>query len=435
MNEQLKFKKATYHLWTFIVSKFISSFGAQVYAFAASFYILQVTGSATNFALNLLCNVLPRTIAAPFAGYVADRFSRKKVVIISHIATVLTIISLITISLTIGFSITTIYIATAIFSLTSTFSGLAFTSSISGLIDSDRIQKAMSLNQMVVSIASIASPAVGGILYGFVSITVLLAIYLVAMIIALSLESTMQFNLFINLKENVAGKEQGSMWQSMKEGFAYVKGKSVIMAIISIALVINFFVGAFQVGYSFILIDNLHMSSEHFGIVESSFAVGMLIMSVYLSIRKELVYPLVYAKRGILLLGIILAIYSLPLLVKIPYMGMFSFYMILMFLLGAIIMFINTPINVMMQKQIDDAYKGRVFSIMETSAQALIPLGTILFGFLYDTLPAPWIMGISAILLIVSVLYLARPFVLHKAHPEWGERRKNMSGFKQKDTG
>ena len=45
MNETIKLKKATYHLYTFTISKLISSFGAQVYAFAMSFYILQATGS------------------------------------------------------------------------------------------------------------------------------------------------------------------------------------------------------------------------------------------------------------------------------------------------------------------------------------------------------------------------------------------------------
>lgn len=78
MDEIRKLKMATYHLFTFTISKLISTFGAQVYAFAISFHILQITGSATSFAANLLCNILPRTLISPFAGYVADKYSRKK---------------------------------------------------------------------------------------------------------------------------------------------------------------------------------------------------------------------------------------------------------------------------------------------------------------------------------------------------------------------
>src|SRR5690606_7302397 len=85
---------------------------------------------------------------------------------------------------------------------------------------------------------------------------------------------------------------------------------------------------------------------------------------------------------------------------------------------GVLMIFINTPIQVMMQKTIDDDYKGRVFSILETMAMALMPLGMVLFGFLYDVLPAQWILITSSAVLIIVVLFMARPSVVRKAHPE-----------------
>lgn len=160
MEDVSKLKRATYHLWTFTISKLISSFGAQVYAFAISFYILQLTGSATSFALNLICSILPSLLIAPFAGYVADNYSRKMIVIAAQIATTLAIGGLLVVSLTSELSLVAIYITTCILSLTSTFSGVTFTSSITGLVDGARIQKAMSMNQMSISFAAIGSPAV-----------------------------------------------------------------------------------------------------------------------------------------------------------------------------------------------------------------------------------------------------------------------------------
>ncbi|MBO1912494.1 hypothetical protein J4G37_47810, partial [Microvirga sp. 3-52] len=134
MNEALKLKRATHNLWTFTTSKIISSFGAQVYAFAISFYILQLTGSATSFATNLICNILPRALITPFVGYVADRYSRKMIVILAQIATTLAIGGLLAVTLTSGLSLIAIYSTTVILSITSTFSGVAFTSSITGLV-------------------------------------------------------------------------------------------------------------------------------------------------------------------------------------------------------------------------------------------------------------------------------------------------------------
>ncbi|WHY00080.1 MFS transporter [Neobacillus sp. DY30] len=418
MNNSLMLKKATYHLWTFTISKLISSFGSQVYSFAISFYILQATGSAKSFALNLICNVLPRTLAAPFAGYIIDKYPRKRIAIISQIATTLAIGGLLFVSVTSGLSLTAIYITTCLLSLTSMFSSVAFTSSITGLVDEARIQKAMSLNQMSISFAAIASPAVGGLLYGVISMPLFLILYLAASTVAIVLEATMNFTLFSGPKENNMKKTQETMWQGMKAGVSYLKLQPLLMTIIWIALLVNFLFSAYQVGYSFILIEKLKMLSHHFGLTEGAFAVGMLLLSIYLSIRREIRFPLLVSKGGIIIMGIIMGGATLPLLFSLPYNVMFGYYIILQLGLGACIVFVNTPTQVMMQKQIADEFKGRVFSLVETVAMALMPLGMVLYGFLYDVFPAQWVLLLSSGIFLGVVLTLLRPAVIRKVHPE-----------------
>ncbi|MBD7983919.1 MFS transporter [Sporosarcina sp. Sa2YVA2] len=418
MSEALKLKRATYHLWTFTISKLISSFGAQVYALAISFYILQMTGSATSFAANLICSILPRTLIAPFAGYVADKYPRKTIVITAQIATTIAIGGLLTVSVISGLSLISIYATTVVIAITSSFSGVAFTSSITGLVDEARIQKAMSMNQMSISFAAIAGPALGGVLYGAVTMPIFLVIYMSASGIAVLLESTMNFKLFAKRKEIVEGEPKESMLQSMKAGLSYLRLQPVLMTIIWISLVINFLFGAFQVGYSFILIEKMKMVSTHFGLTEGASAVGMILMSIYLSVRKELKYPLRVGKWGIIGMGLAMGAVILPLITQFPYNGMFAFYATVMFSFGILVILVNTPIQVMMQKMIDDDYKGRVFSILETMAMALMPLGMVLFGFLYDVFPPQWILGTSSAVLIIVVLIMARPSVVRKAHPE-----------------
>ncbi len=418
MEYELKVKKATYHLYTFMISKLISTFGAQVYTFAISFYILQLTGSATSFAVNLICNILPRTILAPFAGAITDRYSKKAIVITAQVATTLTICGLLIFTLTSGLSLVAIYVTTVLLSITSMFSGIAFTSSITSLINKERIQKAMSLNQMAISFAAIGSPAVGGILYGTVSMPVFLVIYMVASSVAVLLESTMNFKLFASEKKVVEGDEKESILKSIKLGISYLKLQPVLMIMIWIALMINFLFGAFEVGYSYILIEKLQIESQHFGFTQGAFSVGMVVMSIYFSIRKEVKFPLLVSKRGIIGLGLFMAAVSLPLISPMSYNVTIAFYIILMFCFGSTIIIVNTPIQVMMQKTIDDEYKGRVFSILETMSMALMPLGMVIYGFLYDLLPGQYILVASAGLLISVVLVLARPSVLRKAHPE-----------------
>ncbi|MBM7662953.1 MFS family permease [Bacillus mesophilus] len=418
MDDIQKLRRATYHLYTFTISKLISTFGAQVYAFAISFYILQQTGSATSFATNLICNILPRTLVSPFAGYMADRYSRKTIIICAQLVTTAAIGGLLFVSLTYGLSLIAIYFTTCVLAMASSFSTVTFSSSITGLVDQARIQRAMSLNQMAMSFAAIGSPAVGGLLYGAVSMELFLGMFIVASFIAVILESTMNFKLFSKRKDHLEDKPKEKMWQSMKAGLAYLKTKQVIMVLIWISLIINFLFGAFEVGYSYILIEKFKMTSQHFGFTQGAFAIGMLVFSIYFSIRKEVKYALLVSKRGILGMGVIMGGISIPLIMSLSYWSMFAYYLIIMFSFGAMIIIVNTPIQVMMQKMIDDDYKGRVFSIIETMAMALMPLGMIIFGFLYDVLPGQYILLTSASILVIVVLTLARPSVVRKAHPE-----------------
>jgi MFS family permease len=423
MEETLKLKKATQHLWTFTISKLISTFGVSVFTFGISFYILSITGSATSFALVLICSILPRVILAPFAGYAADKYSKKTIVIVAQICSVVAVAGLLAVSLTIGLSIIAIYLTEIILSITSLFAGVTFSSSIANLVDSDRIQKAMSFNQMSMSMASIGGPAVGGLLFGLVSIEMFLIINMVSYLIAVILEATMDFNLFSKKVVDVEKEKSETMLKNMKAGVTYLKQHPILKVLVWVALVINFFFGAFTVGYAYILVDGLKVESAHFGITEGALSVGMLITSIYLSTRKEVKFPLLVVKRGILILGVLMALATLPLIVELPYVGIVSFYIVLMLTFGVTLIYVNTPISVMMQKRIDEEYRGRVFGLLETMAMSLLPLAMVIFGFLFDIIPAEYILISSGVIIIVSVLYMLRPIIIRKAHPEMEEKK------------
>lgn len=428
MDEKLLEKRAVYHLWTFVTSKLIATAGAQIYAFAVSLYILHLTGSSMSFAVNILCNVLPRTLVAPFAGSIIDRYPRKIIAISAQTVTTISIGALLLYSITMGLSLPAIYMTSCILSITSMFASNAFTSSLTGLIDETRIQKASSMNQIAVSIAQIASPAIGGILFGLVSMSVFLTIFLIASLIAVLLDSTMNFTLFEKEKEKMIMKE--NVWGSLKSGFSYVKHQPLLMAMISISLIINFIFTAFNVGFPYIVNTILHMAPVQFGIVEGAFAVGTLLLSVYLSLGKEFNQPLTVSKMGIITSGVLVIASAIPILISLSATSVFIYYLVLLFLFGAVNILINIPIMVLMQKKIDNEYKGRVFTILETFAMGMMPVGTLVFGILYEYVPAQWILVIAGCMQIISVLIFARPSIMEKA----SEPKKQATYSEEKVT-
>lgn len=412
-------KQATYHLYTFTISKLISTFGSSVYTFGISLYVLALSGSAASFAVNLICSILPRSLLAPFAGYVADKYPKKLTIILSQLTGVLAVSGLLAYSLFAGLSLTAIYSTTVLISLSTMFTSVTFSSSIANLIDPDRIQKAMGFNQSAISIATIGGPVIGGMLYGFVSMNVFLMIQIAAGLLAVVLESTMNFKLFTNRAEKAEEGRQ-SMLQGMKEGFVYLKSNRVIMTIVTAAIGLNFFFSALMIGLPFIAVQELKIAATHFGFIEAMVAVGMLLASIYFSIRKELKYPLLSSKRGVLAMSAILAGMGVPVVMSFSYWTNVIFLLVLMLGFGISNVFVNTPIGVLMQKDIEEEYRGRVFGILESMAMAMMPLGYLLFGLLYDLVPAQYVIWGSSLCLFLLIAYMIRPSVLHEAYPELG---------------
>lgn len=413
--EERKNQKATRNLYTFLVSKMISSVGFGVFNFGISLYILSVTGSALSFATNIVFNVLPRALAAPLAGYVADRFSKKRVVVASMAGITVSVAALIVYTFMFGFSVSAIYTITAIFSTIGAFNGVAFSSALPNLVGKQRLQKAMSYNQVSYSIGSIGGPAIGGMMFGFVSMKVFLFAMMIAYFIALCLEATMDFALY----ETKVKVKKESVLTSMKEGLHYLSGKPLVKTLLMVTLCMNFFFSAVSVGLVFVLVQKLGAPSNQVGLIEGSGAVGMLVMSLYLSSRSDLRSPLYFAKKSAFTMCIIVACITLPLFFSLSSLHTFIFYMFLMVLFSALGVLANTPIGIVIQNVIDDEYRGRVFGIIETLSVGMGPIGSVIFGALFDRMDAKVIFICTSLFLLLCIIWLMRPSRIGYDHDEF----------------
>ncbi|MBG9758100.1 MFS transporter [Lysinibacillus sphaericus] len=419
MNETEKLRKATYHLWTFTASKMIAMLGANVMAFGFSLYILAMTGSAMSFATNMICSVLPRALVAPLAGYVADNFSKKRTILLAQAGTILTVGGLLIYTETVGMSVYAIYIATVFNTICSAFSGVTFSSAIATLVNPERLQRAMSFNQLSMSVAAIGGPVIGGMMYGFFNIDIFLMVNIVAYIMAFCLEATMDFKLYSTRGEDV---KKEKVWEGLKGGFHYIKQRKVIKTIMWVALWINLFFSAIAVGGTYIIIELLKVKSTHFGFIEASGAAGMLIASLYFATRPEVKAPLRFSKISLLLLAGSLALAIIPLVKNFSYIAIVSFYLIIYFIFAIFEMGINMPIGVYMQKIISEEFRGRVFGLMETMAMSMMPIGMVVYGVLYDAIPATIILPVTSVIIITISLVMLRTSILKEAHPEYYEK-------------
>jgi len=406
MKKGLKQRK---QMTLYTISNLIAGFGSQTYAFAISFYILQTTGSSLSFALQLICNVVPRSIAGPFIGELVDRFSKRKIIIISQLSSLVVVFGLAIYMYMFGLHLVAIYVATALLSVTASFTSIAFSAAITELFSEDYIQKASSMNQVAISSAAIASPIIGGIVYGFLPLYGMLFIFVGLFLFAVLLNTQLVFS---KKQTKVESPQHQSLLTNIKIGFEYTKNHPFAMRILIIALLINFVFAAFEIGYSYTLIHQFKIPAASFGITESGFAFGMLGVSILLAIIPTIKRPMQRTKLCLFSTGFVMLSVVIPYFIPFSMTVLVIYYFSIMFLLGVAITSTNTIIFTVFQRSIDDQMKGRFFGLLETFAMAISPISFVLFGILFDYLNAPLLLaGISIVVIVMIIFLIPSPLI------------------------
>lgn len=426
MTYEDKLKKATFNLWSFAISKFLSSMGGNVFSFGISLFILGTTGSATSFAINLLSSSLPRAILSPISGYIADKYSKKLIIITSQFISILIVSSLLIFSLVYELNLIAIYVTTALLSIFSMFSGITFTSAIANLVDHNRIQKAIAFNQTSISISTIAAPVLGGFLYGIFTIELFLVFHIITFLLAITFQFQIDFKLF--KKESPTNKfsQNEGFISSYKLSYQYLKKEKTLLIVLYTAFIVNFFYAAITVGLPFILIEQLSIEPEHFGIIEGSFAAGMLMASLYFSVKKEFQYPLIILKRGVFVIAFNMICFIIPIIFSMSYSLTVFYFITLVLIIGMTIMFINTPIGVIIQKGVDDSLRGKIFATMESVATFLSPISFIIYGFLFDLIGIVWTVIPTALLMTLYTTTVISKKNIKLAYPAYNPKNLRL---------
>ena len=93
----------------------------------------------------------------------------------------------------------------------------------------------------------------------------------------------------------------------------------ILKVMVVISLIYQFLFGAYQVGYSFILIEKLKIMHSILDLQKGHLRLECYLLSIYFSTRKELKFPFLVSKWGIVVLGVLMGAVALPLLISMSY--------------------------------------------------------------------------------------------------------------------
>jgi hypothetical protein len=151
----------------FYFGRTFNALAGQMIDVAIGWTVYKLTGSAFALGLVGLCVFLPNILFALPAGQVADMFPRKYTMIACTTLSTTAAVGLFIAALTGTIAVPLLYALIVVFGIARAFSGAASQALIPSLVPKEHIANAIALASSAYQTATIAGPAVGGLLYAF----------------------------------------------------------------------------------------------------------------------------------------------------------------------------------------------------------------------------------------------------------------------------
>lgn len=255
----------------------ISTIGSGMTAFALGVYVYQRTNSATAFALIFLAGMLPRVIFSPFAGVLADRMDRRRLMIISDLGAMVGSGIAYALAASAQLEIWQVYLVT---SITSAFSSLrlpAYTATAGALVPKKQHGRVGGMIQLSDAIGQVFAPVAAGALISAYDMVRILQIDLLTFVLSLA---TLFILVFPAMNHNI--EKRGSFLTDIRYGWNYLTARPGLMGLLIVFVIGNFFVGNAQALLTPMILG--FASTKTLGAIMSAGGVGMVLGGIALSI-------------------------------------------------------------------------------------------------------------------------------------------------------
>jgi MFS family permease len=377
-----------YRLYWF--GQLISVMGTNMQTVGQAWLVLELTHSAWQLGLVGALQFLPVLLFSLFGGVLADRWPKRRILLVTQSAAMLQALLLWALVATHSVHIWHVYVLALLLGLTSSLDQPTRSSFVVELAGRDDLPNAVALNSSLMNLARVVGPGLGGILIAISGVTVLFLINglsFLAVLLGLALIESRQ--LYAQARRRPDGEKRQNTWQSLREGVVYVwRTPEVLLVTLVVGLVLLF--GAnYNVFLPLFATDVLHVGSQGFGFLSAALGAGALIAALWLawgnkrpSIHRILV--------GTLIFSVLEAIFAVSRLYPVS----------LALIAGA--GFAETAFGALaiatVQTIAPDHLRGRVTSVYILFFTGSIPPGYLLTGWLSS------LYGVSAGLLICVVL-------------------------------
>ncbi len=360
------FSSFNYRIW--FLGALVSNVGGWMQATAQDWVVLTelTDNDATAMGFTMALQFGPPLVLVSLTGWVADRFDRRKILLLTQTVLMALALGVAALLLTGVMTLPLMFCFALAFGITNAFDAPARQAFVSDMVMVGDASNAVALNSASFNMARLIGPAVGGLLIVVVGtgwVFVINAATFLAMLVALVLIRSRE--LLPRIKNT--GRTR------LAEGFRYVWGRSDL----KVTFVMVFLIGAFGMNfpiYASTMALEFGREADGYGVLSSVLAIGSLAGALLAARRdRARIRVLVIAAGGFGLASMISS-----------WMPSYWSYAAVLIFVGFSTVTMLTTANGYVQTTTDPALRGRVLALYMAVVMGSTPIGAPIAGWITD---------------------------------------------------
>jgi MFS family permease len=384
----------------------ISLIGTWMQQIALGWLVYRLTDSAFLLGLVSFAGQIPTFILASFAGVLADRYNRHKIIIITQTLAMIQAAILAVLTLTNTIQIWHIISLSVFVGIVNAFDMPTRQSFVIDLVDDKSdLPNAIALNSSMFNTARLVGPTIAGILISVLGeglCFLLNSISYIAVIIAL---------LMMHIVPKMETIKKEKVLKGLKEGLKYAYNFKPIRFLLVFLGLVSLTGIPYTVLMPIFARDILKGNANTLGFLFGAVGIGALVGAIYLASRKTVLGlgRWIAIASGIFAMALILFSLSQNLILSL----------VLMLFTGFGMMVHMASTNTLLQTLVEDDKRGRIMSLYVMAFMGTAPLGSLIAGILASKFGASYTILSGGIICFLGVIAYAKylPKLRNHARP------------------
>jgi MFS family permease len=354
----------------FATGQIISLTGTWMQTIAQDWLVLELSGnSGTALGIVTALQFTPMLLLMLYAGVLADRLDKRKVLIVSQTLMGLLALGMGILVVSGAVQLWHVYVFAGLLGMAQAFDNPTRQAFVSEMVGPERLPNAVALNSATFNSARLAGPAIGGLVIAWLDVGpafLINSITYVAVICAY---------LLMRPTELVTTHRLERSRGQVMEGLRYVRSRPDLMLVIALVFVVGTMGMNFNLTLPLLAKAEFGVGAASFGLLSAAFAGGALVGALFGTRRR--------GRPSATLLLSFAALFGV-LEIAVAFMPNFALAALLLVPTGAFLIAHNNVANARVQLGSPSHLRGRVMSLFMLVFLGGTPLGAILIGIISE---------------------------------------------------